>query len=764
VTTVPLAVYNILSEVIWPAPTFRIYISPRIDTSEGGSWGAEKVAQWWEPVSLRWGTNGSPSVLRVKRILGKGPGKSVHDRPEDLFAYPGDRFRLVEHVAGNQREWFTGWAGLEHIQIQAEPASEVYDWAVYGPEVTFAAAVIDGSWYKTPTVDDLEIDGQDATTSRFRDNVFQIDGKCIFNEGGKPNMSQYEWRLIAKSDDSGAGDGTKHSHVFEPPDRRVTVGDSDTSSRIQAEHWDAASAVVSLLHWFGYQTDNGLAGDWNTEARTSAIRETLGGDSSPIRLGEVDVTGMSLADALTAILRPVGYGWCVTPWTTGDGCQGSEEFYRYDDQEFLVYSLSSPTVTKEPALASIEGGNSTLNSQSAQRAQVQRLDMYRDNHNVRTNVKVVGSPRIVQVTFDYGGTDTILQPYWDTTANLLALDGDVWQGVGDEWDGKESFSEWFDAGGGSHDSYLDVFRSFILNEDGSWRGDGNATVPDLKDFGTSVLVSDAAADTPWVRRPRKLMPHLTTSTNGSTRGDDPQVWMAIADSAGAILEDSWLSVRANVMEDRCGFTLDESELSTWHPWGQMAEARADDEVEPAGAKYADVHYLTLLYNTLNDNGDYRLVLRVSGTIETDYVPTASATPANPADWPFAAERLVYAPGRFRIDKVRNGGFLDADGRTRLERDDTAALDGEEGSPITKFASTVAESTGVAMGHGSLILRCLTREYTPGMGIVGTSDRIVNFDLDTAYSKFPVVQGVHWQFGGSNKTELVLDSPLAKVFR
>jgi len=171
--------------------------------------------------------------------------------------------------------------------------------------------------------------------------------------------------------------------------------------------------------------------------------------------------------------------------------------------------------------------------------------------------------------------------------------------------------------------------------------------------------------------------------------------------------------------------------------------------------YGDVSYLQLLYNTLNGiPGEPQLTLRLIGSIESDQCLTAAADYALDSSWPLRAEKVVFAPHRFkwRTALVDEGDAVD---------DSAAAL---------AYAAAVRDVTADATGHGSIILRGIDRTWGVGDAINATRGRTVNLriggrGIDDAESFAPVVVGIIWDFGsGAVKTELLLESGLLQVTR
>ena len=601
-----------------------------------------------------------------------------------------------------------------------------------------------GQWHKTPTQDDAEIASSLTATDCVRNNTWQTYLPATFNPGGQPNASVSKWQLCEDWWYAASDDNNK-CRVFEPPGRKVYVTGS-TSLVFQAEHWTIYTALRSLIEQFGgYGAISCEDADW------LAIETTLGTTPLP----EVCVQGLSLLEAMRAILLP-RFGFAIEPWRDELG-----SFHR-----LRVFPLDQPATKKSPNLADIIGGQSDVDSETGQCAQVQRLHFVRDNHNATSDITVIGDQHRLQVRLDYGsGTDSgeaitgILVPFWVSSPNALsgwtlasifqpkAIEaGDV---VGYD---ENTFATRYNKTGSDHLQYRHVWRSFCLNEDGCALALGH-NIPDLKAYGDTATPTAPAATTNWIRRPRPLGPlfMMEHDSAGVPQRMAPRVRMAIVED-GSVITDSWLDVSpVRQWASRCGFTLGEPDLFNWYPWQEVA-TRADDEAGSSGIPYEQIHYLTLLNNTLEGSGSLRLMLSFWGSIETDKTLTAQESPTISADWPFYAKRVVSARGRFLYeDTLDDGGLLSL----------TAATTRQDSTAVVDFADEIAEASSAAVGHGSITLRSLTREYVPGVGIPATSGRVVDFDLVTNGSKYPIVVGVTWDFG-SYKTELALDTPMLRL--
>jgi len=413
-------------------------------------------------------------------------------------------------------------------------------------------------------------------------------------------------------------------------------------------------------------------------------------------------------------------------------------------------------------MAPVEQGELSVSSRQGQRALVQRVDYVRDLHHVANRVVVVGDRRRRQVALEFnyrteGEGKRDLVPLWDTEEHDLAnwavdgvIDPTLWSATGSHT--AAVFDRRYNKRGAEHHLYQHVFRTFVWNEDGAFCCMGHP-VPDLRDFG----VGDG---TNFIRRPRPVGPtFLRDEGDGRVRNFPARVQMGIDNED---LELTWLDVpEAVVLPDRAGFTIVRNVLAgadegeTWRPYrGCLAKAADGQSIHD---KYGDLTYLTLLYNTLRQEG-VRLRFRLIGSVECDDAVTAVAGRELDSGWPFTATRILYVPSRFKWREVPEGTDLSLGSDRHDRRDDTA--------DAMALARTVREASQQALGHGSVVLRGLHRGYCPGMAVPGTTGRCIDFSVDGGgRSAYPVIVAVRYDFTeGVHKTELVLDSSLLALPR
>jgi len=506
--------------VVFRPQNFRLYRAAVLAERSGRpGWGVEIPCEYWRPASLKWAANGGISSMRLNRILGAGGAKAI-DRPEHLDVSAGDRFRLVESSSRNRgSELFRGCVAQATLAIQANPDFEGASIVAYGPEMLLRATAVTGAWYMTPEIDDAEIAGTASQNDRVRSNVLATNLPAVFNDGGRPNASDANWSL------DGGGRSDAHSAVFCSPGR--VVRDGDGNALVEARHWDAYTAVRSMLEWF----DNGrtisrTATDWAAIERIASV---------PI--GEVNITGLNLLEALRAVLIPVGLGFAVEPWAGPDSAH-----------RLRVFRLHGGAGRSGPFLGD-RADPAAASSAAAQRCSVQRLDFTRDNHRIANAVLVVGDRKRCEVSLEYsgpGGSD--LQPYWESDDDLddYADSGVVsWR----NWTTQDYRTFCAKYTYGRTGARKHAFRSFAWNEDGAL----SPVLQDVPDLGSYGI------DGRGVRRPRPVSGALSFDEAGRTLPAVVQLGITGDD-------ESWIQVPAHIWADRAGFTLTAATLHDWHPY------------------------------------------------------------------------------------------------------------------------------------------------------------------------------------------------------
>jgi len=722
------------------APTFRIYVSrvvaaPKTDEPEPAAWRKEVATAYWRPWRLSWGTNGRPSTLTLRRTLGIGPGKTTRDRAEDGSLLAGDRIRLVEVGPGGprgtvRREWFRGYVGQERILIQSGPDGEMCEAVAYGPEILLQGKAVTGQWHAVPSTDEAVTSGSFSPEMLCRANTFRSHLPVVLNESGQPNASpSYSggkdagWRLDSHAEAQSAGGRT-----FEGRGRKTT----NSSGAYEAEFWRAGEAVQSLIE---------MVDDYAVISPVSIA--LLPPELSDRAIGEVDVEGLSLMEGLRAVLSPIGYGFALEPWADA----GSRHILNV----FQLHGTTTGSRVRKPYMAPIHGGPVRVTDPEAERVEVQRIEFVRDNHNIANDVTVVGDQKRVQVTLAFASSNSHLKPAWDTETYDLAdwatedvIDPMQWPIEGQSGKTIQHFDELFTYGAEGNTDLRHVFRSFIWNEDGAYCG----LVGGMTDLGGYSL----GPGQDYVRRPRPVGPtFLRDDPDAKARNLPACVQMGIEGDASA-----WVQVPGVIWADRAGFTIPINPLWQWYPYTSEYARHATSSGETLCDRYGQYSYLTLLHNALRCSGT-ALVLRLVGSIECDVAVAGRAPRRVNTSWPLAAQKTIRAENRFRYREVPSGSdpFSLAPGRHDTRDDSSDAAD---------YARSVRDVLEDEVGHGSIVLRHLTRTYTPGDVVPRTQGRVIDLTVRGARGTHaPVVVGVIWDFGdGVNKTELTLDTPVLRI--
>jgi len=704
-------------------PIFRVLVRRVAATLGGVGWEVPHEDPLLIPQQMTWGHSGAISTLTLKNELGQGPNRSERLRPEDAIteAAEGDEIILMQDVGGESVERFRGIVGQESILIQSNPDVEARTLTAYGPEIRLAAIAVHGQWHKTTDVDDKYI-AETATSSDLTEaNAWASDLPVVFNMGGKPNMSQGGSRT--GTDWSWMLNGITNCQVFEASDRTVRASGS-AGSAVEAEYWTADKAFISLIGWFD---PDGLLDMDAVAAAYSVLPDH--------ELPQLAVEGMSLLEALMAVCRAVGYGFCIEPHHITEGTA------EYAIHAFPLHA-DEPTGVS-PRMADISAGNVSIASEEGQAAQVQRLDFMHDSHNVRNKATVAGDVRRVQVALEYSPYTCDLAPFWDTSTHDLDDYDD--SGIVTDLDDDATWIDNYCTDGNDNLTYHHAFRSFIWNEDGAFSGSLGLSEPDLSDL----------IGANYIRRPRPVgRTHCPTADEAG--GVPAYVMMGVYPASSGTVDDStYIKVpAATVMTDRVGFTLNAPRLDKWKPFESFWQL--DDGREA----YADLTFGTLLMSTMaGTTANPRLSLLLVGSIEGDTGIEGSADRRAGSAWPLTAEAVAYDPEKYKCHSTATGG--DPQSLGAVTRDDS--------NVATARAEDLRDMGEDSMGHGSLELRQIVDAWRPGDAIAGTEGRDIPFAINAGGEQYgdgryyPIVHEVIWNFTeGVNKTELVLDSALLKV--
>ncbi len=716
----------------YPAPTFRVYAAPAVaapqsDSPGNADWLAETFVEHWVPVRLMWGINGRPSMLTLRRVLGSGPGKTLRDRADESLLTGGVRVRLVEvQDAGPSgialREWFRGYVGRGRLLVDAGDDGESCEVVAQGPEAMLRGKVVSGQWHAAESVADALVTGSFDPAELRRESTFRSHIPAVFNAGGLPNSAPVASGAAAWRLDTHALGAAPKSRVFDAPGRCVRAA----GRTYRAEPWDPASAIRSLVE---------MVDDY--AVLSPASLGMLPSELAGCVMGEVAVEALSILEAIAAVLEPIGYEYCIEPWADSRG--------RHALRVFALRGSVSGARVRRPFMAPIDGAAVRAADSDGQAAEVQRIEFIRDNHDVFNDVTVLGSPVRRQVSLAFSGVAGDLCPAWDTDEHDLSN----WatDGVVDplQWTASGSFTvavfdERYTYGAASAVHSRHALRSFAWNEDGSLLG----VMGRMGDLSGLALTPAGR----YVRRPRPVGPTLLRDDPAAkVRNFPPQVLLGVAGD-----DNSWIQVPAVIWTDRAGFTLPVNPLWRWYPYACEQARNVASGDQTLFEKYGKYGYLTLLNNALTGEGP-ALAMKLVGSIECDQAVLGRAARQAGSSWPIVVQKVIRVGERFRRLVVSADGDpygLDAD--RHETRDDTA--------DAAAYAREIRAALQDETGHGSILLRQVTRSYVPGDVIPGTRGRRIDLTVSGSNgARAPVVVGVNWDLRpGVGKTELLLDTP------
>ena len=666
------------------------------------------------PVSLQWAADGGTSILQMRYDLGSKPSTYSATAMEDAQVPPaGSRVDLIlrvpESAESEDQIYFRGVVAQDNRMIQGDPEGQAVSLVAYGPELMIGAKKIRGQWH-LPQVGYLATDAA-------RSDLFQTDLPCVFNPGGLPNGLM----LLPQIGSTGTGINAAN-YAFTSPAAGATA-------------WTAYTALQALVEWVDNYDFISLETNW------LAIADL----TEDLTLNHVDVTGMGLMDAFSAILSPFGLGFFVYPYPDDDG--------RF---VFEVYHTKKASRNLRPYMAP-DGSHVTT---AAGQGKVSRLHIVRDNHNVANRVTVMGKPQETVAQFvlrtwgdeDIDNENRTLWPAWLQTGDF-AISTYIESGKDDlrmetmDATLKEKLFAYADPQEADdlqgHSTRMIgpgiPWRSFGVNEDGALYH-YNSSGPESTNLAAMLGQSQCA------RVPRPVGPMVRDATGQESPAEAWLIWESGSDQA---------SVRLNiaVWPDRAGFTVlnpifvqGDNNRIPWKPFAALAEQEPENTTLDA---LKDLTWLGILNAIITrDNGEYRIVF--TGTIEGDYSASGGAeTQAAWSTWAFRSERIVKSNHR-SISLYDEQSFSRS---TLVDQSPDANL----------RAAEVQSAMDDQVGHGSVILRDATLLYPPGTGLPGTYGRQIDIDFNGGSRRYaPVVRAVNVNFGDAHTTELVLDSPLVQV--
>ena len=729
------------------------------------SFGDANYAPELVPLKASWRMGGQPSVITLKYMLGIHSTESpTRVRPEDgrKKVDVGDRIIVSEFAPAGApnfeeaKNWFVGYVAQANSIIQAMPDVESYTITAIGPEGPINGHAIRGQITKTIAGDDADITGGPLQTMTLAQTMY-TQLPCVFNQGGKPNASSSSFTLIPGADTEIDPKllGTKRYQcaVFEDGNRIVTVSSVD---RIKATYWDAYTAIRTLVEAYDRYYYISPSTDW------SGIEAAIGGKVIP----ETNVHGMGLLQAIQTILGKVGYSYTIEPFYSKADYAVSKKIRH----RLVLVRLHQPTSIKPllPKLMPLTASDKDADSTEAAESYVQRINFVKDASHVKNHIVVQGGMEKHTVVYEFGPSSMqgLLQPAWlvgtfdlDDFTNVAktVVNPAIYPSANKI--SRQTFIDRYHTNGKDYQSYKNVYRTFVLNEDGRYNGAVDwltASIPDLKGIGIGDNVN-------YVRRKRKAgSPLLSKDATINSGSINMRAELGIYNSSSGIDTTSWISVGDfKPMKDRIGCYVDKETLSgngelRFMPWKDSKVASHITN------KYPSMDYLTLLNNTINDQNTYRLAVRVVCSVDSDTAVGSEATDKTLTPWPYAAERIIYNPSTYQKYTVDTNPYTDAISPP-IVRDNT--------SYTSIISTSQLYANAFAHGHGSIMLRKLSNWYYPGAGIPHTSGREFNFYTDANGGPgdgsriYPMVVEVQWDFSeGVNKTELLLDSDTLRINR
>lgn len=743
-----------------------VYTPPRVKVwrdavrAQSNGWPSwdwdDNPGQRLEPLTLRWGSSGELTTLTLRYPIATDDpaGRRINKHPFKA----GDRIRL-EHLIHQGRktvpqEVFRGYVGQIGFVYQAQPDVEAITLTAYGPEIFLRNTVPLGPEHLRPDYEDAIIAGTTygntpITMGEFTYaplNTYTMKGPIVFNPNGKPNAFG-KWT----HPDNGPTNGdTAGRHFFCETNRLLKLTNGNVVLR--SIHWTAYSAAHWLVRQARVPGVSSRLGIDTTEL--DALKTTL--DALP--LNNVRITGMNILDALVAVLRPVGWGFCIDPWVVSWRASTTDQADAEDDygegllaaHRLRLFSLRGDENIRDGPWVQDRENSITASSAAGQYTDVQRIAFNRDSHNARNQVTVIGGQKELEVYLEWDGdSQADIRPLWNKDATATDLDEFDDSNVVNYASLKKTgnFSSFvgsftYGAVGGN----VHAYRSWVMNEDGRHS-------PRVTDYPTAAEMDKYEdSDGRYVRIARPLT-RTSEYTESTVKAEKKQgrVEIGIKGLAG-----SWIPVEnCTIRDDCCGFTFTRKNLFDWYPFkeaiNRTISAGGGDFVYK---KYGGYSYLTLLHNALRSpQGTPSLMVRMVGIQRGDARAIGRATyTLGYSAWPFLADRVIYDPGRFiwRADETSSERTLD----TRDDRD--AAGD---------YADRVRNASEGAMGHGSIMLRGIVQHYKPGDAIRKTRGWELDLSVDAQGNRAPIVTEVTWDYReGAMMTELILDTPMMRVVR
>lgn len=682
-----------------------------------------------------------PSTAKLSAATGE-PASAQVDVEASAMIGKGDRVTISQGAS----TFFAGYMVTGELDVEANREGLLY--RLVGPEWIWGPGSgrhggshrpVYGQWRRTAAADDAWAADPTGVTTAALDQVFVPEELTVFNPLGRKNMTAHDVVL----------EGGVNGRIFDAPDRKIGGVE-------RAAHWTKLHAAKYLVQLFNDASASGITADW------PAIETGQPGLATAV-VRSVDVTGLSLYDALRLVLGPEYYFEVTCDPTSATAWGGFELFvHKYGSGPAASFTLDARGTQMHLAAGDVV-----------------RLGAMKSIDKSCTQVRLVGrAVRHVRLRYHGFNTTTIgaaekklsLQHGWakgegdlnQYVATTPAGINDHIEYYGIEAAGATLMDQWrarYNTSGAEHDKYRHVFRLFTWNEGGELRngaGDAadlkphyNATAggagtalawyaPDLaeicdaKGFVTDpVYATDYAGK--YARKPRR--PLDTSFVDGrldSWRRVKPTLWMAAQGENSATEPAIADYVRVptsyyRVDEERCAVWITADDLVEWRPLinrQDKGEANAMD-----GRNFA-----TLLYM-----GKLRMILELS--VEVDQGMHLRADRGGGAGGPHVRSAVVLG----QQDYVKSLTY--ADGLTSPSGLTAATLDMAADAQLTAdalrdaaqdeqiHASVLASADSARQPIGSMILATAGTRVVSLTSSAGIGAQIVAVRVDPVANKW-----------------------------
>ncbi|UCD28526.1 MAG: hypothetical protein JSV03_15830 [Planctomycetota bacterium] len=366
---------------------------------------------------------------------------------------------------------------------------------------------------------------------------------CVFNPDGVANRADTPLTVLSP-------DGQSRSvHLF------TWEGDR------AAKKWTYAT-VLRYLVWF-YLLKEGPVFEGNVFSVTGPVVDRVADQSDPMIKAllrqpvSFNCEATNLVEALTLLASAAGIH--ITAETNNDGGR--------PETELRVWAPEAGPLRR---LYLVRGGCRTDGEPRYHTANRSTSQILSDNNIYRGHVtwdhrRIVNYPVVIGGVKQYEMTVS-LWPGWVPRDNLdnvdapdredakaLALTPAQVEALGDDAENEDWFQR-YHRRGRNFKSDADVGRLWVLNENDYYDGaiyNRNAPFDDYRPFDFST-VTDSTVTTPgaWMRRARRLLPTISTSSDGRPLG----VWIEVSFDSGTTWQQQSGGVR--ILQDHIGIYFD----------------------------------------------------------------------------------------------------------------------------------------------------------------------------------------------------------------